>query len=334
MANRGVTTARALFVAVLGLALLGLPFAALAQAPSGKVYRIGWLHPLPILPGWEEAFHHGLRKLGYAEGQNVVIERLWSGGLDRLPAGAAHLVQLNVDVLIAGNSRAVQALKAATKSIPIVMTGTNDPVGTGLIASLGRPGGNVTGLSGLGTDLSAKRLELLREAIPGVTRVTMLSNMGNPSIALQVQEMQQAAKVLGISFHNVDVRDAGKIDVALASALQARPDGIVLPPETVVHSEQARARIAEFGIKHRIPTMGSWREFTDSGGLLVYGASVPDIFRRAAGYVDKIFKGAKAADLPVEEPRKFELILNLKTARALGLTIPPTVRARVDEVIE
>jgi putative ABC transport system substrate-binding protein len=259
MTGRRMITPGRVCVALLGLVLLGLPFAAEPQATPGKVYRIGWLHPLPIPPGWEEGFRQGLQELGYVEGQNVVIDRQWGGGLTQLPAKAAHLVQLNVDVLVAGNTRAVQALKDATKTIPIVMTGTNDPVGLGLVSSLGRPGGNITGLSGLGTDLSAKRLELLREVVPGLSRVTMLANMANPSIPLQVQEMQQAAKVLGINFQNVDVREPHKIDLALASALQARPDGLVLPPETVVHSDQARVRIAEFGIKHRIATMGSWR---------------------------------------------------------------------------
>ena len=167
MSRRGVFTSQRVSVAILGLALLGLPFAAEPQATPGKVYRIGWLHPLPIPSGWQEGFRQGLQELGYVEGQNLVIERQWDGGLDQLPAKAAHLVQLNVDVLVAGNSRAVQALKDATKTIPIVMTATNDPVGIGLITSLGRPGGNITGLSGLGTDLSAKRLELLREVAPG-----------------------------------------------------------------------------------------------------------------------------------------------------------------------
>jgi putative ABC transport system substrate-binding protein len=247
---------------------------------------------------------------------------------------AAQLVQLNVDVLIAGNSAAVRALKDATKAntIPIVMTATNNPVATGFIASLARPGGNITGLSGLG-DLGPKRLELLKEVLPRVARVTMLSNPDNPSIALVVQETQAAAKTLGVAFHSVDVRDASRIDQALASALQARPDGLVLPSETVVHSPQAVTRIAEFAIKHGLPSIGAWPEFAEAGGLMVYGVSVPDIFRRAVGYMDKIFKGAKPADLPVELPVKFELVINLKTAKTLGLTIPPSVLARADRVI-
>jgi putative ABC transport system substrate-binding protein len=315
------------------LILLAAPLTADAQPPPGKVYRVGWLHPLQIPPDWEEGFRQGLRELGYVEGKDLLIERRWGGGVARLPAMAAQLVQLNVDVLIAGNSPAVQALKDATKTIPIVMTATNNPVATGFIASLARPGGNITGLSGLG-DLGPKRLELLKEVLPRVARVTMLSNLDNPSIVLVVQETQAAAQTLGVAFHSVDVRDASRIDQALASVLQNRPDGLVLPAETVVHSPQAAARIAQFAITHGLPSIGAWREFAEAGGLMIYGVSVPDIFRRAVGYMDKLFKGAKPADLPVELPVKFELVINLKTAKALGLTIPPSVLVRAGEVIQ
>jgi putative ABC transport system substrate-binding protein len=304
-----------------------------APPPSGKVYRLGWLHPLEIPPDWEEGFRQGLRDLGYTEDKDLLIERRWGGGLGQMPAMAADLVQLNVDVLVAGNSRAVQALKDATKTIPIVMTGTNDPVGTGFIESLARPGGNITGLSGLG-DLVPKRLELLKEVQPRLARVTMLANLGNPSIPLVVQEAQAAAKTLGVNLHTVDARDPSRIDQALAAALQSRPDALMLPSETVVHSPEPRARIAAFAVKHRLPSIGAWREFAESGGLMVYGVNIPDVFRRAVGYMDKIFKGAKPADLPVELPTKFELVVNLKTAKALGLTIPPAVLARADEVIQ
>jgi putative ABC transport system substrate-binding protein len=317
----------------LALTLLAAPLTAAAQSPTGKVYRVGWLHPLPIPPDWEEGFRQGLREFGYVEGKDLLIERRWDGGVNQLPAMAAQLVQLNVDVLIAGNSRAVQALKDATKTIPIVMTATNNPVATGFVANLARPGGNITGLTGLG-DLGPKRLELLKEVLPRVARVTMLSNLDNPSIALVVQETQAAAKALGVAFHSVDVRDVSRIDQALAAALQARPDGLVLPAETVVHSPQAVTRIADFAIKHGLPSIGAWREFAEAGGLMVYGVSVPDIFRRAVGYMDKIFKGAKPGDLPVQDPSKFELVINLKTAKALNLTIPPAVLARADQVIQ
>jgi putative ABC transport system substrate-binding protein len=246
---------------------------------------------------------------------------------------AAQLVQLNVDVLMAGNSRAVQALKDATQTIPIVMTATNNPVALRFVASLARPGGNITGLTGLG-DLSPKRLELLKEVLPRLRRVTMLSNLGNPSIGLIVQETQAAGKTLAVQVHSVDVRDANRIDQALASVLQIRPDGLVLPAETVVHSPQAVTRIAEFAIKHGLPSIGAWREFAEAGGLMVYGVSVPDIFRRTVGYMDKIFKGTKPADLPVQEPKTFEFVINLKTAKTLGLTIPPSVLARAGEVIQ
>ena len=317
----------------LAVGLLATPFAALAQPQSGKVHRVGWLHPLAIPPEWAEAFRQGLREYGYVEGKDFLIEHRSGGGIERLPEMAAQLVQLKVDVLMAGNSAAVQALKNATSTIPIVMVGTNNPVALGLVASLARPGGNITGLSGLG-DLGPKRLELLKEVVPGLTRVTMLSNLGNPSIVRVVQESQAAAKTLGVEFHTVDVRDAGRIDQALAAALQTRPDGLVLPAETMVHSPQVRARIAEFAIRHRLPSIGAWREFAEAGGLMAYGITIQDVFRRAVGYVDKIFRGAKPADLPVQEPSKFEFILNLRTAKALGLTIPPSVLARADEVIQ
>jgi len=319
----------------LAVTLLAAPLAGEAQPPPSKVYRIGWLHPLPIPPDWQEGLRQGLREFGYVEGRDLIIERRWGdGNLDRLPAMAAELVRLNVDFIIAGNSRAVQELKVATTTIPIVMTATNDPVGTGLIASLARPGGNITGLSGLGTDLSGKRLELLKEVMKGLGRVTMLSNLGNPSIVLAVQETQAAAKTLGVVFHSVDVREPSQIDRALASVLRERPDGLVLPAESVVHSQHARTRIVEFAIKHRLPSIGAWREFADAGGLMVYGVSIPDVFRRAVGYIDKILKGARPADLPVEQPTKFELIINMKTARTLGLTIPPSVLVRADEIIQ
>jgi putative ABC transport system substrate-binding protein len=304
----GVMMRRRTFIAST-VSVLAAPLAAEAQ-PAGKVYRVGWLHPLPIPPDWEEGFRQGLREFGYVEGKDLLIERRWGGGVNRLPAMAANLVQLNVDVIIAGNSRAVQALKDATKTIPIVMTATNDPVASGFVASLARPSGNITGLSGLG-DLGPKRLELLKEVLPQLARVTMLSNLDNPSIVLAVQETQAAAKTLGVAFHSVDVRDASRIDQALASVLQARPNGLVLPAETVVHSPQASTRIAEFGIKHRLASIGAWREFAEAGGLMVYGVSVPDIFRRAVGYMDKILKGTKPADLPVELPTKFALVINL-----------------------
>jgi putative ABC transport system substrate-binding protein len=318
---------------VVFVTLLTVPLAAGAQPPPGKVYRVGWLHPLPIPPDWEEGFRQGLREFGYVEGKDLVVERRWGGGLGQLPMMAAQLVQLNVDVLIAGNSRAVQVLKDVTQTIPIVMVATNNPVALGFIASLARPGGNITGLSGLG-DLGPKRLELLKEVQPRLGRVTMLSNLGNPSIGLIVQETQAAGKTLAVEVHSVDVREPSQIDHALAAALQARPDGLVLPTETVVHSPQAVARIAAFAITHRLPSIGAWREFVDAGGLMVYGISIPDVFRRSVGYIDKLFKGATAAGLPVQQPSKFEFVINLKTAKAIGLTIPPAVLARADEVIQ
>jgi ABC-type uncharacterized transport system substrate-binding protein len=318
-------------VITLTLTLLAAPLAAEAQS-AGKVYRIGWLHPQPLPKQWLAGFDQGLREFGYLEGKDLVIERLWGDGdFDRLPAMAAELVRLKVDVLISGNSRALRELQKATRTIPIVMLGAGDPLGAGLVASLARPGGNITGLSQLAPELSGKRLELLKEVVPDLARVTMLSNPGNPSVVIGLQETRAAAKTLGLTLHSLDVRKPAELDSALATIARARPDALVLPIDSMIHEQ--RTRIAEFALKHGLPSIGVYREFVEAGGLMVYGASIPDIFRRSVGYIDKILKGAKPADLPVEQPTKFEFVINLKTAKTLGLTIPPSVLVRADEVI-
>jgi ABC-type uncharacterized transport system substrate-binding protein len=212
------------------------------------------------------------------------------------------------------------------------MTGVNDPEGTSLVASLARPGGNFTGLSGFGPPLSAKRLELLKEVVPGLTRITALSNPANPSLALIVEENRAAAKSLGLGVHSADVRTPADLDRVFPEIIKERSGALVLPPESVIHTQAGR--IAQFALKHRLPSISAWREFADAGGLMAYGVSIADIFRRSVGYIDKILKGAKPADLPVEQPTKFEFVLNLKTAKTLGLTIPPLVLARADEIIE
>ncbi len=313
--------------------LTALPLTAAAQPPPGKVYRIGWLHPLPIPHDWAEAFRLGLRELGYVEGKNVLIENRSGGGVERLAAMAAELVQLNVDVLVSGNSGAVQALKNATSTIPIVMVGTNNPVALGFVTSLARPGGNITGLSGLG-DLGPKRLDLLKEVLPGLTRVTMLSNLGNPSIGLVVQETRRPQ---GHSASNFTLWTCETPPGSIRrSPRHSRLDltDSSCQPRPWSTDPQARTRIAEFAMKHRLPSIGAWREFAQAGGLMAYGVSIPDVFRRAVGYLDKILRGAKAGDLPVQEPSKLEFVVNLKTAKALGLAIPPSVLARADEVIQ
>jgi putative ABC transport system substrate-binding protein len=322
---------RIIVLAGVGLALLAGPRAVDAQ-PAEKVVRVGWLHPRPLPAEWMAGFRQGLREFGYVEGKNLVVEYRWGDGrFDRLPVMAAELVRLNVDVLLGGNSAALLSLRDATRTIPIVMTAANDPVGLGLVASLAHPGGNVTGLSGVGPDLTGKRLELLRDVVPQLTRVTALSNPDNPSMALVLSGTHTAAKALGLGLQVLDVRRPSDLDQAFAAIVRGRSGALILPAETMLHSE--RARIAEFAVKHRIPTIGAWREFAEAGGLMVYGVSVPDVFRRAVGYIDKIVKGAKPADLPVEEPIKLELVLNLQTAKKLGLTVPPSVLLRADEVI-
>ena len=318
-------------VALLALALLAAPLAAEAQE-RGKPYRIGWLHPVPLPSEWMEGFRQGLREFGYVEGKDLVIESRWDVGFHRLPAMAADLVQLKVDLMLAGNTAALRALKQATATIPIVMLGTGDPVATGLVTNLARPGGNLTGISGMYPQLSGKRLELLKEVVPKLSRITMLSNPLNPSVVLAVQETQAAAKSLGLTLNTLDVRQAGDLGPALSTIAKRRPDALVLPAETTIHEQ--RAHIAEFAVQHRLPSVSAWREFAEVGGLMVYGVNIPDVFRRAVGYIDRILKGAKPGDLPIEQPAKFELVINLKTAKALGLTIPPAVLARADEVLQ
>jgi putative ABC transport system substrate-binding protein len=306
--------------------------AAVAQ-PAAKIYRIGWLHPQPLPKPWLAGFDQGLREFGYVEGKDLIIERRWGdGNFDRLPVMAADLVRLNVDVLISGNTRALRELQKATRTIPIVMLGSGDPLGAGLVASLARPGANITGLSQLAPELSGKRLELLKEVVPSLARVAMLSNPENPSVVIGLQETRAAASVLGLTLQSLDVRKPDEVDPALAVLARDRPDALVLPIDSMIHEQ--RTRIADFALKHRVPAIGVYREFVDVGGLMIYGASIPDIFRRSVGYIDKILKGAKPADLPVEQPTKYELVVNLKTAKALGLTIPPSVLARADELIQ
>jgi putative ABC transport system substrate-binding protein len=319
------------FLVIIFLSLLGAPHASNAQQP-GKVYHVGWLHPVPLPPEWMEGFRQGLREFGYREGENLVIESRWDVGFDQLSAMATDLVQLKVDLLLAGNTAALRALKQATRTIPIVMLGTADPVATGLVTNLARPGGNITGLSGMYPQLSGKRLELLKEVVPKLARVMMLSNPRNPSVILAVQETQVAAKTLGLTLDTLDVRQASDLGPVLSTVARRRPDALVLPAETTIHEE--RDRIAAFAIQHRLPSISAWREFAEAGGLMVYGNNIPDIFRRAVGYMDRILKGANPGTLPIEQPTKFELIINLKTAKALGLTIPQAVLARADELIQ
>jgi putative ABC transport system substrate-binding protein len=316
----------------LACSLLAAPLTAKAQQPA-KIYRIGLLgaiSPSAYAP-FIEAFRQGLRDLGYVEGKNIVIDSRWAEGrYERLPDLAAELVRLKVDVIVTHGPPASRAAKEATTTTPIVMALVGDAVATGLVASLARPGGNITGSSFFLPELSAKRLELLKEAIPGVTRVAVFVNPGNPTFPPALKAMELTAGSSGVELQQVKVRAANEIEGAFAAMAKRRAHALVVI-EDALFSAHAR-RIAELATKSRLPTMG-FTEYAEAGGLMSYGVNRSDLWRRAAVFVDKILKGAKPADLPVEQPTRFELVINLKTAKALGLTIPPSIMVRADQVI-
>jgi putative ABC transport system substrate-binding protein len=325
---------RAALTVVLALGLLAAPLAAEAQ-PAAKLARIGWLSPGstsshgPFLA----AFQEGLRELGYMEGKNIAIEYRWAEGrVDRLPQLVTELIQLKVDVLVTAGAPGIRAAKQATTTIPIVMAVGGDPVGSGFVASLARPGGNITGLSNLAEDLVAKLLELLREAVPGGSRVAVLYNPANPAHVSFRRVIQSAARTMGVTLLPVEGRGPHDFDGAFATMLQQRAEGLVELPDPMFLTE--RNRLADLASRNRMPAIYGFREHVAAGGLMAYGVNLRDSYRRAATYVDKILKGAKPADLPVEQPTRFELVINLKTAKALGLTIPRSLLLRADEVIE
>ena len=319
-------------IVTLTLSLLAAPLAADAQ-PSAKVARIGYLlgTTREQEPGLED-FLEAMRALGYVEGQNLVMEyRAAEEHYERLPALAAELVRLPVDVLVAVITPATLAAKGATTTIPIVMLGVADPVGSGLVASLARPGGNVTGVVSLAPDLVGKQLEFLKDVLPTVSRVAVLWNPANPVAALMVREADVAAQRLGVQLHLLEARGPDAFDSAFAAMTSAHAGALLVLADAMF--TQHRRRLVELAATSRLPTMHNIRPFVEAGGLMAYGVSPRDLRRRAAVYVDKILKGAKPADLPVEQPTKFQLIINLKTAEALGLTIPPTLLFQADEVI-
>jgi ABC-type uncharacterized transport system substrate-binding protein len=319
------------FIALLGSAA-AWPVVARAQQP-GKTNRIGWLQPVPIPDTWLKGFRQGLQEFNYVEGRNLIIEYRWGdGNFDRLPAMAAELVQLNVDVIISGNTAALLALQKATRTIPIVMLAAGDALATGLAGTLARPEGNITGLSLIAPEVSGKRLELLKELIPKLARVTVLSNPNNPAVVLALQETEGAAQTLGLKLQNVDIRAPDMLDRALSVVVEGGPDALVLLSDSIMLDR--RVQIATFAAKQRLPSIAPFREFAEAGGLMSYGPNLRDIYRRAVGYINQILRGATPAELPIEQPTKFELVINLKTARALALEIPPTLLARADEVIE
>jgi ABC-type uncharacterized transport system substrate-binding protein len=319
-------------IVTLALNLLTAPLPSTAQ-PPGKVYRIGYLATIPPPAHLWEALLDGLRERGYREGRNLVFERRFSeGNAERFPEFAAEMVQLRVDCIIAITTPAALAVKHASTTIPIVMTTAIDPVGAGLVASLARPGGNVTGNAILYPELSTKRLEFLKDVVPGLSRVVVLWNAANPANASVWQETQAAARALGLRLDLQDVRGPQDLAGAFALTAQARPDALLVLTDALIFMH--RQRIVEFATEQHLPSVFTTREWVVAGGLMSYGHSLPDLLRRAATYVDKILKGAKTADLPVEQPTKFELVINLKTAEALGITIPPLVLFQADEVIK
>ena len=300
-----------------------------------KVWRIGFL--AATSPSVEaariEAFRQGLRELGYVEGKNIVIEWRWAEGkFDRLPDLAAELVRLNVDVIVTGGSTSSGAAKEVTTTIPIVMAQVNDPVGSGFVASLARPGGNMTGLSALLPELSGKRLELLKEVLPKLSRVAIFGDPTAPGNAQALKETELAARPFKVQVQYLDILGPKDIESAFRQASKGRADAVLVLGAPILISQ--RKQIADLAVKNRLPAMYGQPEYVEDGGLMSYGVSVVDLYRRAATYVDKILKGRKLADLPVEQPTKFELVINLKTANQIGLTIPQSVLFRADRVIK
>jgi putative tryptophan/tyrosine transport system substrate-binding protein len=319
---------------VIWAVLLALSFPAGAQQAK-KIPRIGFLASVSASSDADriEAFRLGLRELGYVEGQNVTIEYRWADGrFEQLPDLAAELVRLKVDVIVAVVTQASLAAKKATGTIPIVMVGVSDPVGSGLVASLARPGTNITGTSSMTAEIIGKLLELLKETLPKISRVAALWNPANPVFqALQLRETEVAARALGVQLQILEARGPDEIDRAFAAMVKERTKALLILGDPVFTSH--RKRIADLAAKYRLPAVSGTREYVEAGGLMAYGPSFPDMHRRAATYVDKILKGTKPADLPVEQPKKFEFIINLKTAKQIRLTIPPNVLARADKVI-
>jgi putative tryptophan/tyrosine transport system substrate-binding protein len=332
-----ISMPRRSFVTLLGGAAAGWPLATRAQQ-VGKRYTIGLFSAggapenAQSVAFWAALFD-ALRELGWVEGKNVVFERRYAGNrLEQLPVLATDLVRLNVDVIVAVGTLAPLAAKRATSTIPIVMTAAGDPLRSGLVASLARPGSNVTGMSLMAPDLGGKRLELLKEILPKLARVAVLWNASNPYPALVFQETQSAGRTLGIEVQSLEVRSPDDLDGAFEAARRQHPDALISVEDP--YTATYRKRIADFAIAEHLPSLCGIREDVEAGGLLSYGANITDLVRRAAGYVDKILRGAMPADLPVQQPTKFELAINLKTAKALGLEVSPMLLGRADEVIE
>ena len=322
------------FITLLGGAGVAWPFAARGQQ-AGKVYRIGILETIPASQNAAnlDALRKGLRELGYIEGQNLSIEYSSADGFaERFPELAGELVRLKVDLIVTRGTPAAQAAKNATAAIPVVMAAIGEPLGVGVVAGLARPSGNVTGLSSFTTELAGKRVELVKEMMPGISGVGLLHNMGNPVVPPQWEETQATARTLGLTAELLDVRSEQDVRAAFDAALRLRVGALLVGLDGLIQSNSQI--IIDLAARHRLPAVYSSKEFVAAGGLMTYGISYPDLYFRAASFVDRIFKGAKPGDLPIQTPTKFELAINLKTAKALGLTLPPTLLARADEVIE
>jgi putative tryptophan/tyrosine transport system substrate-binding protein len=314
----------------LGTGLMAVP--AAAEAQEGRVFRIGSLSPAGN-PALEAVFLEALQRLGYVEGRNFTLERRYADNqLDRLPGLAAELVTLKSDIVVATGTVAPLAMRNATTTIPIVIWSAGDPVGSGIVSSLGRPGGNVTGLTIDSPELAGKRLQLLKEIVPRLARVAVLWNAANPYAAFVLEETRQAARLLAIEVDSIEVRSPRDFDTAFRAVMKGNPGGVVVVEDPLTFSE--RTRILDFATTNRLPAMYGMKEFVTAGGLIAYGPDYPDLLRRAATYVDKILKGARPGDLPIEQPTKFGLVINLKTAKSLNLNVPQSLLLRSEAVVQ
>ena len=324
---------RRAFLSTLAGGLFAAPLTAEAQ-PAGKIHRIGFLSPSSSAdPSILDAFREGLREFGYVEGRNIAIASRWAEGkYDRLPGLAAQLVGLKVDIIVATAVPAIRAAKEATRTIPIIMAVVVDPMATGLVASLARPGGNITGLSSMAPEVTGKQLEMLKEVVPKASLVAVLWNPANAGNAPQVRQAQAAARALGVRLQPLEARGPSEIDSAFATMTSAQAGAVIVLVDAMLLDH--RTQIADLAARRRLPAVYGLSDHAEAGGLMAYGPNRLGIVRRAATYVDRILKGAKPGDLPIEQPTKFELVINLKTAKALGLTIPPSLLQRADQVIE
>jgi putative ABC transport system substrate-binding protein len=322
------------FIKVIAGSAATWPLTVGAQQPSRRIPRIGWLVPTPEAEQENlEQYRRGMLELGYVEGRTVATTYLYADGeADRLDKLAATLVAENVDIIVTFSTPGCLAAKRATTTIPIVFAASSDPLSTGIVTSLGHPGGNITGLSVMATELSAKRLELLQMVVPSIHSIAVLWDSSNPGMALRVRETRLAAEQLNVAFLDSGARDLDSLEASFAALSRQRPEALLVTAEPF--TRRHRDRILDFTMKNRIPTIYEDSGFVRAGGLISYGPNIPSLFHSAAGYVDKILKGARPADLPVEQPTKFLLIINVRTAKALNLEIPPTLLARADEVIE